>query len=146
MERYKIINTVHLFIEREGEILLSMRKNTGYSDGMYSLVGGHVESNETLKEALLREVKEEIGVVMSDSEIELIHVMHRRGENSCDEDRVEFYFKPIRQIHNIRNMEENLCAGLKWFRPSCLPANTVPYIRFFLEQIYLNKNYSEYGW
>ena len=146
MERYKLINTVHLFIEREGEVLLSMRKNTGYSDGMYSLVGGHVESDETIKEALLREVKEEIGVVISASEIELIHVMHRKGENSRDEDRVEFYFKPTIQISNIRNMEESLCAGLEWFRSTSLPANTVPYIRYFLEQIKLNNNYSEYGW
>lgn len=146
MGRYKIINTVHLFVEREGKILLSMRKNTGYADGMYSLVGGHVESNETIKEALIREVKEEIGVVLLDSEIELIHVMHRKKENVNDEDRVEFYFKSITQINNIHNMENEYCAKLEWFDSSNLPLNTVPYIRYFIEQMFLNKNYSEYGW
>lgn len=146
MDRYKIINTVHLFIEKDEMILLSKRKNTGYADGQYSLVGGHIEPNETIKKALIREVKEEIGVELSESEIELIHVMHRKKENMDDEDRIEFYFKPIKMIYNIHNMEHDLCSKLAWFNISNIPINTVPYIRHFIEQYYLNKNYSEYGW
>jgi 8-oxo-dGTP diphosphatase len=146
MRRYKIINTVHLFIESDGKILLSLRKNTGYADGMYSLIGGHVEENETIKEALKREVKEEIGVALFDSDIELIHVMHRKKENESDDDRVEFYFKSNISLNDIHNMEENYCAKLEWFDSKNLPLNTVPYIRYFIEQIHLKKNYSEYGW
>ena len=42
------------------QILLSKRKNTGYKDGEYELPGGHLEENEDLYEAMIREAKEEL--------------------------------------------------------------------------------------
>ena len=45
------------------EILLQKRHNTGYMDGMWDCsVAGHVENGESMKMALLREAKEEIGI------------------------------------------------------------------------------------
>lgn len=42
------------------EILLALRKNTGYRDGKYELPGGHVEEGEDLMQAMVREAKEEL--------------------------------------------------------------------------------------
>lgn len=61
-ERYKIIPTVYLVLIRENKILLLRRYNTGFMDGYYSFPAGHVEANETLTQAMVREAKEEIGV------------------------------------------------------------------------------------
>ena len=44
----------------EIEILLTLRKNTGYRDGEYELPGGHVEAGEDLMQAMVREAREEL--------------------------------------------------------------------------------------
>ena len=63
--------------EKEGktEILLSLRKNTGYRDGEYELPGGHVEEGETEEETALREVFEETNI-----KIELIDGFKKTDE------------------------------------------------------------------
>ena len=47
-----------LLINSKNEITLA------FSDNVYHFVGGHVEGNETLNETLIREVKEEAGIVL----------------------------------------------------------------------------------
>ena len=54
--------SVHLLLVRTGRILLLRRYNTGYEDGNYSLVAGHIEGGEELKAAMIREAREESGV------------------------------------------------------------------------------------
>ena len=43
------------------EILLHQRKNSGFYDGHYSLVAGHMENGEGIYAAAIREAQEEIG-------------------------------------------------------------------------------------
>jgi mutator protein MutT len=50
-----------LFLRRDNKILLAM-KNRGFGAGRYNGVGGKVDSNETVEQALVRECQEEIGV------------------------------------------------------------------------------------
>ena len=58
MERKLFHLTVSLIIFKDNKVLLMRRCNTEYMNGMYSLVGGHVEENESLKQAIIRESKE----------------------------------------------------------------------------------------
>lgn len=50
-----------LFLKRGDEILLAMKKR-GFGADRYNGVGGKIEPNETIEQALLRECKEEIDV------------------------------------------------------------------------------------
>lgn len=50
-----------LFLVRDNEVLLAMKKR-GFGSGRYNGVGGKVESNETVDQALVRECQEEIQV------------------------------------------------------------------------------------
>jgi NAD+ diphosphatase len=54
------VPVVAAFIEYQGKILLA--RNSQWPEGMFSLVTGYLEKNETLEEAVVREVKEELGL------------------------------------------------------------------------------------
>jgi len=62
-ERFKITPAVYLVLMKENKILLSQRYNTGYFDNHYSFPAGHLDGEETLKQAMVREAKEETGIV-----------------------------------------------------------------------------------
>lgn len=61
-QRFTAPVTIHLFLVKDDSILLFRRYNTGYEDGNYSVVAGHLDGGETVKEAAVREAKEETGV------------------------------------------------------------------------------------
>ena len=50
-----------VFLRREDEVLLAMKKR-GFGAGNWNGVGGKIESDETLDEAIVRETQEEISV------------------------------------------------------------------------------------
>jgi 8-oxo-dGTP pyrophosphatase MutT (NUDIX family) len=124
-DRFKLIAAVYLLFRRGDEILLLLRANTGYEDGKYGLVSGHVDGDEPLAAAAAREAREEAGVEIDPADLALRTVMHRRQ----DDERVEFFFEPARWRGEIRNMEPHKCAALSWFPIQNLPENTIPYVR-----------------
>jgi ADP-ribose pyrophosphatase YjhB (NUDIX family) len=61
-EKFKLIASVYLLFVKDDKILLLRRCNTGYEDGNYGLVAGHLDAHESLTQAAIREAKEESGV------------------------------------------------------------------------------------
>ena len=62
---HNIASAVGGFIEYQGKILLTTRANEP-SAGLFDLPGGFIELDETLEEGLMREVKEELNLVIHD--------------------------------------------------------------------------------
>jgi 8-oxo-dGTP pyrophosphatase MutT (NUDIX family) len=142
MPRFKLIPEVYLVAEREGAVLMSRRCNTGYEDGRYSLVAGHVDGAETLREAMAREAMEEAGLTIDPASLSLVHVMHRRS----DEERMGFFFRAGTWGGEPRNCEPHKCDDLGWFPVGAPPGETIPYIRAALEHVFAGRPYSEFGW
>jgi 8-oxo-dGTP pyrophosphatase MutT (NUDIX family) len=111
-QRFKLIAEVYLLFQREGEILLSRRANTGYRDGDFGLVSGHVDGGEPLAEAACREALEEAGVRIATVDLTLRTVMHRRNEGDEDE-RIGFFFEPAGWEGEIVNAEPHKCGELR---------------------------------
>ena len=128
-ERYSIRIAVYVIFEKDGKVLLSLRKNTGYKDGMCGWVQGHVESGEGIKDAALREALEETGAVVAPEDMEMVAVVHNR----IDLPYVDFVFRCRKWQGEIKNQEPESCGGLQWFAPDNLPKNIVAQVRDYVK-------------
>lgn len=123
MERFKTAVTVGaMLINENNEILLQKRCNTGYMDGKYAIVAGHLEKNESLISGVIREVKEEVNLDLVEKNITLVCLI-RRGDN---DDYINSYFKCNEFSGTLKNMEIEKCSELKWFNIDNLPENIIP--------------------
>ncbi|MFA5013846.1 MAG: NUDIX domain-containing protein, partial [Candidatus Paceibacterota bacterium] len=105
-ERFKLIPEVYLILVKDGNILLSRRFQTGYEDGNYSMVAGHADGEETMRETVAREAKEEAGIDIKPEGLEHLLTMHRW----CgDHERIGLYFTVEQWNGEIKNMESNKC-------------------------------------
>jgi 8-oxo-dGTP diphosphatase len=140
--RSSFLVAVHLFFLKDDKILLLRRFNTGYEDGNYSVVAGHVDAGETVTQAAIREAQEEAGVVLRPGELQVVHVMNRKS----NDERVDFFIVVKSWSGEIRNMEPEKCDDLSWFPLDSLPANMIPYVRYAIESYQRRIWYSEFGW
>lgn len=136
---------IHIFFLDGDKVLLSLRENTGYEDGKYSVVAGHVEAGESIIEAGIREAKEEVGVSITPYHFRIVGSMHRKS----DDERIDYFAVVEHWSGEIKNCEENKCGGLHWYPISELPYNVIPYIKTALTKTFIEKKalwYEEFGW
>lgn len=147
-KRFKLVPASYLFLVKNNQILLQRRCNTGFEDGNYGLVSGHVDGNETFRQALVRETKEEIGINLRVSDFEVVHMMHRIEKSNPPEirERVDVFLKAKKWQGVIKNMEPHKCDDLKWFSFNNLPDNIIVYVKFAIKNIRNKIFYSEFGW
>ena len=105
----------------DGKLLLVRRAAEPFK-GFWALVGGSVDENETLKEALKREFKEEVNL-----DVEVGEILGGRIEETFDRTKIIIVFHVTDAKGEIRLNSENYEYG--WF--SRIPKNSV-------------YNYSEY--
>lgn len=139
-ERFKIIPAAYLILIKDNKILLSRRYNTGYRDGEYSFPAGHLNGNETFKQAMVREAKEEIGVILAAADLELVHTMNRRIP---DNERIDLFFTAKKWQGEPKIMEPEKCDDLNWFGLNNLPRNIIPCIKQAIDSVLNNIIYSE---
>ena len=143
-ERARYRAAVYVIPRRGEEILLFRRFNTGFGDGQYSFIAGHVEEEETTEETAVREAQEEAGIGLDPADLIFGHILHR-----CSPDQVyfDFFFVVDRWQGEPAIMEPHRCDGMAWATPDALPANILPYIRHVIDQIFRQgRPYSQHGW
>ena len=139
-EHYKAIPAVFLVLKKGNQILLLRRFNTGYQDGNYTFVSGHVEANEMPIDALIREAKEEANITLKREDIHLVHTMYREGTDGM---RMDLFFTADVWEGEITNMEPNKCDDLQWFDLDQLPTNCIPFVNILLAKLKEGISYSE---
>lgn len=140
--RAKFAVTVHLFFFRADQILLLRRFNTGYRDGEYSVPAGHLDGDETVIEAAIREASEEVGIQLKSDDIVFSSVMHRQE----DEERVDFFVDVKAWQSEPFNNEPDKCDELIWVDFESLPENTIPYVRRAISNHFDGAVFDEFGW
>lgn len=143
MDRFKVVVIVHLILIDDGKILLQRRCNTGYEDGNYSIVAGHVDGNESVVKAMQREAFEEVGIKIKEEDLEIVHVMNKKEP---DRESIDYFFTCKNYDGNISIMEKDKCDELKFYKLDELSENMIPYVRKGIEYYIENKQFSIYGW
>ncbi len=124
----------HVFLIRDDTVLLARRANTGFEDGNYGPVGGHLEPGETIIQAAVRECWEEIGVRLIPSDLKVIGVTHY---TSPEGDGIDFFLRATQWTGEPIAKSE--CDDLCWYNLNNLPSNTILFVRRALEHHLINK-------
>jgi 8-oxo-dGTP diphosphatase len=144
--RFQLSASVHLFLLRAGprgqQVLLLRRANTGYEDGKYSVIAGHLDGRETVIAAITREAREEAGIAVAPADLAVVGVMH------CWEgdEYIHFFLATNRWSGAIINAEPDKCDELVWHDLNDLPANVIPYVRQALVNYRRNVWFDSFGW
>lgn len=139
-DRFVVVPAAYVYLLRPApmpggrEVLLGLRQNTGYRDGHWAAVAGHVEKGETVFDAARREAAEEVGI----SDVELVPwcAMQRTGaDGAAIDERVDYFFTSTGWSGTPRIVEPHKCAELRWFNLDALPAPVVPHELRVLQSI-----------
>lgn len=143
-ERFKLIPAVYLLLRKGNQVLLLRRANTGYQDGKYSLIAGHLDGDELGTEAIAREAKEEAGIDVDPANLRFVHVAHRLTRDTPGQERLDLFYELREWGGEIRNAEPQKCDDLSWFDIDNLPTDMLPLVRRVLTSITQGSSYSEY--
>lgn len=132
-----------MLLIKNNKVLLLKRQNTGYADGKYSLVSGHVDKGETMQEAIIREAKEEAGIKLLKRNLKHVLTLHRKA---LDYERVDLFFTAKKWQGKISNTEPEKCSELNWYPVNKPPKNTITYVKLAIKSFLIKETYLEYGW
>lgn len=142
-EKHRIVPAVYLLPISEGKIFLIRRCNTGFEDGNYAFIAGHMEKGETVWEAMVREAREEANIIVKSEDLQMVHVMHRKSKDS---ERVDFFLTARKWEGEPINNEPDKCDHVGWFPMDNLPENTIDFTRQVIECYRKGEIFSEHGW
>lgn len=127
-------------------VLLARRRGSGYHDGEFGLPAGHVDGGEPLRAALVREVVEEVGIVVRPEDAELVLTAHLAPERPGDREYLHAFFVVRRWDGEPRIGEPEKCDELRWAELDDLPSDTVDHVRAAVEAWRAGQPLLEWGW
>lgn len=133
-----------LILQRDDQVLLARRRGTGYADGLWNLPSGKLELGESISTAAVRECREEVGVEVTEEELEVVHVMHHR--NVVGDARLAVFFLAHSWRGEPVNREPEKCSQVAWWPLACIPSDTYVSSREGLQAYNKNIPYMATGW
>ena len=134
VDRFRVVPAAYVFLRRGDEVLLQLRRDTGYYDDHWAAgAAGHVEQYESVFDAARREASEELGISVASADLLPLTAMHRThpGHAPIDE-RVDFFFTARAWSGEPRVVEPEKAASLQWAPLADLPGPVVPHERSVL--------------
>jgi 8-oxo-dGTP diphosphatase len=127
---------------KNGEVLTVFRTKTEKNSQKHGLIGGLVKAGESLRQAAMREIFEEIGVTVKPENLRLIHTMSVR--ENCEE-TVGHYFLIDSWDGEPFNKATDKHDYIEWIDLDQLPDTLIPRNRQAIENMFEEISYSEYG-
>jgi 8-oxo-dGTP diphosphatase len=112
------IPSVYILLRKQGKVLCVLRENTGFCDGQYAVPSGHVEDDETFKQAACREAMEEVGVRIRPEDLVYKLTVHRKAAKDV---RIDVWFEALSWTGVPQNAEPQRHAKIEWLDPDNPP-------------------------
>ncbi|MFJ8785844.1 NUDIX domain-containing protein [Streptomyces sp. NPDC102476] len=137
---------VHLHLEdAEGRVLLGLRHpDSKYAGNTWHYLAGRCEQESALA-CLVREAREEAGIVIDPVDVELAHVVHVVDTPGALP-LMQLVFKARRWEGAPKVLEPDKCLTWQWWPRHELPDQIVPYTRTAIAAISEGRPYSQLGW
>lgn len=135
-----------LFGEHEGrrQVLLQHRHNVKVLNDLWdTAVTGHVEKGESLREALAREAREELGITIRPGDLRfssLGHILVRPGFTYYN-----IYFEALVFSDVPMIAEPDKCDAIGWFDVENLPPDIIPERAQAIRDHFTDVHYHEAG-
>jgi 8-oxo-dGTP pyrophosphatase MutT (NUDIX family) len=131
-----------VFLLRADSVLLARRHGTGFADGAYGPVGGHLDGGEPATAAAARECREEVGIEVDPADLRFLGVTHYTSPTG---EGVDFFFACERWAGEPAPVAD--CDELRWCQLDDLPAQTIPFVRRAIElHLRGGQPFDEDGW
>src|SRR5688572_26609374 len=109
---------VGAIINPQSQILVALRLASAHQGGLWEFPGGKVEEGESVHQALVRELKEELGIIISVSH-HLISVQHAYPEKTVQLD--------VRWVEHFQGIPQGREGQqVKWVNPHDLSSLEIP--------------------
>lgn len=118
-DRFKMNITVNAMVEKDGKVLFMKRSDGFFKGGYWVLPAGHVDGNEPAKQAMIRELKEELGIDVKEENVVFHHVMHSIAKSL---ERIDLFFRITDFDGELQNKEPEKCDELTFFNYDNLPS------------------------
>ncbi|MCZ4100754.1 NUDIX hydrolase [Streptomyces sp. H39-C1] len=136
---------VHLVLIHGNRVLLGRRTPTGWEDGSWHAPAGPLERGESVLPGLAREAKVELGIVIAEEDLDLVHAL-RDCDAEDGQGRLQLFFQPRRYAGVLINAEQHECAELRFWPLDTLPKLLVAYTAVALAAVRAGRPLSVVGW
>ncbi|WP_328485958.1 NUDIX hydrolase [Streptomyces zaomyceticus] len=137
---------VHLHIQDdEGRVLLGLRHpESRYAGDTWHYLAGRCEQESAI-DCLIREAREEAGLVIDPADVELVHLVHV-VDTPGGQPLMQLVFRARRWEGTPEVREPDKCLTWQWWPPHELPDRIVSYTRTAITAIAEGSPYSQLGW
>lgn len=136
-ERHLTRTAVFVILEQDNKLFFLRRANTGWADGLLTVPAGHVDKGSQVREAAIKEAKEEAGVDVEMEDLEFVHVDYLRDEYT------NFYFKAKKWTGEPKLGEPDLASEAVWIDKDELPDDVTPQLQRLFKQLKEGTYFSE---
>jgi ADP-ribose pyrophosphatase YjhB (NUDIX family) len=134
--RTRLVAAAYVVLRRGSQVLLQLRQGTGYMDGHWAVLAGHLEPDESVLDGASREALEEAGVVLAAADLRPLTTFHRfQPGGPAIEQRVDFFFEADRWTGEPTVLEPDKCAEMRWWDLASLPEPVVPHELVVLQHL-----------
>jgi len=105
--------------DKDQVLLVKRNKKARNDEGRWKLPGGKVEFGETRKEAIIREIQEELGITMKN--IVLLHAVDEFFNNKKEHWLASIYLYSLKLKDKPENKEPHKHDSIGWFNINKLP-------------------------